>query len=78
MSSISVSSETKQEFDALKDGQTHDEMMQELIETYKQNDTDLALDLIVDELSDELSDRVATDIEFAARRGCLEALEEKL
>ena len=79
MTSISVSSETKAEFDELKpDDYTHDEFVSELIETYKANDTDLALELIVDELTDEISDTVATDIEFAARRGTIDALEEKI
>jgi uncharacterized protein YbaP (TraB family) len=75
MSSITVSSETKAEFDSLKDGETHDEMMQKLIETYKSTDTELVLDEVVNRVIDEIDDTVATKAELAAYRGTKDAIE---
>lgn len=77
VSSISVSNDTKAEFDTLKpENMTHDEFAQTLLETYRMQDTELVIDELVDRLTDEISDSVATESELAAYRGCKDALEQ--
>jgi len=76
MSSISVSENTKSEFDSMKpDSMTHDEFVAELLETYEYADEPVKID--TGEIIQEISDKVATDIEFAARRGVIHGLEEQ-
>ena len=76
MSSISVDSETKQEFDELKPADcTHSEFVEILLETYRMQDTELMLESLVDELSNEIEDSVATSAELAAYRGTKDAIE---
>ena len=75
MTSISVSRETKADFDELKDDQTHDEMMQELIRVYQMQDTELVIDEIVAEIIAEIEETVATKAELSAYRGTKDAIE---
>jgi hypothetical protein len=72
MSSISVSNQTKSEFDELKPGEiTHDEFVQELLDAYRRDNGEV---VDVDDLVDGIEKQVATKIELAAYRGIQDAL----
>jgi hypothetical protein len=72
MSSISVSNQTKSEFDELKpDEITHDEFVQELLDAYRRDNGEV---VDVDDLVDGIEKQVATKIELAAYRGIQDAL----
>jgi len=72
MSSISVSNQTKSDFDGLKpDELTHDEFVQELLDAYRRDNGEV---VDVDDLVDGIERQVATKIELAAYRGIQEAL----
>jgi len=72
MSSISVGSQTKSDFDALKpDELTHDEFVQELLDAYRRDKGEI---VDVDDLVDGIERQVATKIELAAYRGVQDAL----
>ena len=74
MSSISVSSETKDDFDDLKpEDCTHDEFVETLLETYRAYNGD---PVDHEQLAEELSHTLIPMTELAAYRGSKEAVEE--
>ena len=74
MSSISVSSETKDDFDDLKpDDLTHDEFVETLLETYRAYNGD---PVDHEQLAEVLSHTLIPMTELAAYRGATEAVEE--
>jgi len=75
MTSISVDESTKAEFDDLKpEGSTHNEFMVELLKAKKRDNGQ-----VVDpsEIADEIRRQAAADIELAAYRGVIEAIDER-
>jgi hypothetical protein len=73
---INVNDSTKSEWDELKpDDYTHDEFAQELLETYRMQDTELLIDELVNRVIAEIDDSVATKAELAAYRGTKDAIE---
>jgi len=75
MSSINVSTDTKELFDELQpDDSTQDEFMASLLETYQKDVDGVVID--ADEIAEEIKAQVATQVEIAAVRGVNEALDE--
>jgi len=75
MASISVDDSTKAEFDDMKpDNLTHDEFVDELLKAYKRDNGQ-----VVDpsEIADEIRRQAAADIELAAYRGVIEAIDDR-
>ena len=75
MSSISVSSSTKEEFDGLKpEDCTHDEFVQTLLETYRAYQGE---PVDVEQLAEELSHTLIPMVELASYRGASEANDDE-
>lgn len=76
MSSISVSDETKREFDELKpEDSTHDEFVAELLAAKRRDNGEI---VNVDELVDQITQRTASNVELASYRGTAAALDNRL
>jgi len=75
VTSISVDETTKNEFDELKpDNMTHNEFVVELLQAKKRDNGQ-----VVDpsEIADEIRRQAAADIELAAYRGVISAIDDK-
>ena len=75
MTSVSVSNKTKSRWDELKpEGLTHDEFADVLLDAYENRDEKVIID--TDEIVNGITKQTATEIELAARRGTIHALQD--
>jgi len=76
MTSISISEDTKTEFDERKPADlTHDEFVQELLAAHKRDNGEV---VDVQALVDDVNKQTAASVELAAYRGVSQAIEDKV
>lgn len=79
MSSISVSSDTKSEFNELQpEDTTHDEFVQELLAAYRRDDGEIINpDALADEIVAKVHKQIAASVELSAYKGVQDALDSQ-